>query len=94
MKFFTIKDGWSWHRVHIEALDVQLGLLANYTWIFISRMISNEVEDSNIDNVVDGEYETPDSNEVTILENSSKFFTQIQQQVEDWTSMVVLVKAS
>lgn len=57
-------------------------------------MISNEVEDSNIDNVVDGEYETPDSNEVTILENSSKFFTQIQQQVEDWTSMVVLVKAS
>ena len=37
-----------------------------------SRLISSEDGDSNIDNTVDGEHVTPDSSEVTMLQNPPK----------------------
>ena len=37
-----------------------------------SRLISIEDGDSIIDDAVDGEHETPDSNEVTMLQNTPK----------------------
>jgi hypothetical protein len=53
-----------------------------------SRLINSEDRDSNKDDAVDGEYGTPDSSEVTMLGNPPKVsLTQIQQQVEYWTSM-------
>jgi hypothetical protein len=39
-----------------------------------SRLICSEDGDLNMDDAVDGEHETPDSNEVTILQNPPKVF--------------------
>ena len=39
-----------------------------------SRLISNENGDLNMDDAVDGEHRTPDSNEVTMLQNPPKIF--------------------
>ena len=39
-----------------------------------SRLISGEGGDSNMDDSIDGEHETPDSNEFTMLQNPPKVF--------------------
>jgi hypothetical protein len=42
-----------------------------------SRLIGSEDVDSNMDNAVEGEHKTPDSNEVTMLQNPRKIFLRI-----------------